>query len=193
MINNHMLMGENILKYSRCESIKIINKKRFIWGNIKPDCVLKYKKIKHYYTESIDMVIEKIYFLSSLTLDDFHYRITPAKFSEELGVICHFLCDFFCAPHYYRWECISTRATKDHMLYEKRLSKSTKSFVPKYNCKENLDIKDIRDFLEVIQKEYDGTVDYNNDLKYSYYVCESVMNSIFTQIHKNKKQIKKVI
>ncbi len=193
MINNHMLMGENFLKYSRCESIDIINRNRFIWGNVKPDCVLKYKRMKHYYDESIDTIIKKIYFLSLLTLDDFYYRITPAKFSEELGIVCHFLCDFFCAPHYYRWECRSTKSTKEHMLYEKRLAKRTKSFVPEYKCKKDLEIKDIREFLEVLQKEYDGNIDYNNDLEFSYYVCESIINAIFKQIHKNKKPGKKAV
>ena len=95
-------MGGNILKYSNTEAISLINKNRFIWGNVKPDCVPQYKRIRHYFDESIDMVINKILYLSSLTIYDVHYGMTMAKFSEELGVVCHFLCDYFCAPHYYR-------------------------------------------------------------------------------------------
>ncbi len=193
MINNHMLMGENLLKYSRCRFIDIINKNRFIWGNVKPDCVLKYKRIRHYYDESIDMIIEKILFLSSLTLEEIKYVITPAKFSEELGIVCHFLCDYFCAPHYYRWECRSTKATKQHMLYEKRLAKRTKVFIPQYLCETDLQIDKIREFIGVQQKYYNGIVEYSNDLKYSYYVCESIINSIFNQIIKNRKSVKQVI
>lgn len=193
MINNHKLMGQNLLKYSNCKSIEIINRNRFMWGNVKPDCVLKYKKMKHYYNESISIIIEKIFFLSSLTLNDIKYVITPAKFSEELGVICHFLCDYFCAPHYYRWECRSTKATKQHMLYEKRLAKKTKTFIPQYDYKNDLEIEDIREFIEIALKEYNGVVDYSNDLRFSYYICESIINSIFNQINKNKKSMKKAI
>lgn len=193
MINNHMLMGENILKYSSCKSKGIINKKRFIWGNVKPDCALKYKKIRHYYDESIDIVIEKILYLSSLTLDEVHYSVTVAKFSEELGVICHFLCDFFCAPHYYRWECKSTKVMKDHMLYEKRLAKRTKTFIPSRKYERSIDEDNLKLFLEKLQFEYKGVISYNNDLSFAYYVCESVINMIMKKVLKNKKEIKNAI
>eukprot|EP00831_Metopus_contortus_P027022 TRINITY_DN22833_c0_g1_i7.p1 TRINITY_DN22833_c0_g1~~TRINITY_DN22833_c0_g1_i7.p1 ORF type:complete len:178 (-),score=25.06 TRINITY_DN22833_c0_g1_i7:69-602(-) len=127
IINNHKLMGENILKYSKCEVISLINKNRFIWGNVKPDCVLKYKRMKHYFDESVDIIVDKIIHLSSLSIDDVYYTMTLAKFSEELGVVCHFLCDYFCAPHYYRWHCTTTKVMKKHMIYEKKLAKRTKS------------------------------------------------------------------
>lgn len=45
-------------------------------GNIKPDCVPKYTFMKHYFNESIDMVVDKIIYLSSLTLEDVYYKIT---------------------------------------------------------------------------------------------------------------------
>ena len=121
MMNTHRIIGENIIKYANSKSIYLVSRKNFIWGNIKPDCTPKYKRMKHYYNESIDMVIEKIQYLSTLRLEDVYYKINIGKFSEELGVICHFLCDFFCAPHYYRWEFKSTKAVKHHMLYEQKL------------------------------------------------------------------------
>ena len=130
MINTHRIIGENILKYANSKSIYLINKKRFIWGNIKPDCTPKYKVKKHYYDESIDMIVEKIIYLASLKLEDVYYDIKLGKFSEELGVVCHFLCDFFCAPHYYRWEFKSTNAVKQHVMYEQKLAKLCKNFKP---------------------------------------------------------------
>ena len=193
MINNHMLMGENILKYSSCKYKDMINKKRFIWGNVKPDCVLKYKKMRHYHDESIDIIIEKILYLSSLTLDEVYYSAAIAKFSEELGVVCHFLCDFFCAPHYYRWECKSTKVMKEHMLYEKRLAQRTKTFIPLRKYEKNIDEDNLKSFLEKLQIEYKGVISYNNDLSFAYYVCESVINMIMKKVLKNKKEIKNAI
>lgn len=90
MINTHKIMAENIIKYANTKSIYLINNKRFIWGNVKPDCAPKYKFKKHYFNESINMIIEKIIHLSSLSLEEIYYDMTIGKFSEELGVICHF-------------------------------------------------------------------------------------------------------
>ena len=104
LINTHLMLANSILDKANGKKIYLINRNRFLWGNIKPDCVSKYKLKKHYYEESIDMVIKKINFLSNMTISDLYYDYGKSKFSEELGVVCHFLCDFFCVPHNQRWE-----------------------------------------------------------------------------------------
>lgn len=193
MINTHKVMGENIIKYANSKSIYLINNSRFIWGNIKPDCVPKYTFMKHYFDESIDMVVGKITYLSSLTLEDVYYKMTIGKFSEELGVICHFLCDYFCAPHYYRWEFKSTSAVKHHMMYEKKLAKLAKNFRPTGIINTNLKSENIKDFILQLQKQYDGIVNYNNDLTFSYYVCDSIVNMILNNVFFNDKRISNAI
>lgn len=187
MINTHRLIGDNILKYTNSKSIYLINKKRFIWGNIKPDCVPKYKMQKHYYDESIDMIVDKIRYLSSLTLEDVYYNVKISKFSEELGVVCHFLCDFFCAPHYYRWEFKSTNAVKQHMMYEQKLAKLCKKFKPTKIINTNINKDNVKEFIEELQNQYNGIVDYYNDLTFSYYVCDSVVNMILNDVFNNRK------
>lgn len=193
MINTHKAMGENIIKYANTKSIYLINDKRFLWGNIKPDCTPKYKFKKHYFDESIDMIVEKITHLSSLTLEDVYYDMTVGKFSEELGVVCHFLCDFFCAPHYYRWEFKSTSAVKHHMLYENKLSKLAKNFKPTGIIYTNIESSNIREFILQLQEQYDGTLDYYNDLTFSYYVCDSVLNMILNNVFLNNSKVNKAI
>lgn len=193
MINTHKVMGENIIKYANSKSIYLINNSRFIWGNMKPDCVPKYTFMKHYFDESIDMVVGKIIYLSSLTLEDVYYKMTIGKFSEELGVICHFLCDYFCAPHYYRWEFKSTSAVKHHMMYEKKLAKLAKNFRPTGIINTNLKSENIKDFILQLQKQYDGIVNHNNDLTFSYYVCDSIVNMILNNVFFNNKKISNAI
>lgn len=191
MINTHRIMGENIIKHANNKNIYLINKKRFIWGNIKPDCTPKYKMKKHYYTESIDMIIDKIIYLSSLTLEEVYYDMKLGRFSEELGVICHFLCDFFCAPHYYRWEFKSTNAVRQHIMYEQRLAKLCRSFRPTNMISTNVNKENIREFIENMQSQYDGIVDYDNDLTFAYYVCDSVINMILSNVFSNKNMAAK--
>lgn len=186
MINTHKTLGENILKYANSKSIYLINRKKFIWGNIKPDCTPKYKRMKHYYNESIDMVIEKIQHLSTLKLEDVYYKMTVGKFSEQLGVICHFLCDFFCAPHYYRWEFKSTKAVKHHMLYEQKLAKLAKDYKPKCIIDTTIKPENVREFIVHLQEQYDGSLDYETDLAFTYYVCDSVINMVLNCIFENE-------
>ena len=186
MMNTHKTLGENIIKHANSKSIYLLSRKKFIWGNIKPDCTPKYKRMKHYYDESIDMVIENIQYLSSLKLEDIYYKMTIGKFSEELGVICHFLCDFFCAPHYYRWEFKSTKAVKHHMLYEQKLAKLAKEYKPKPVIDTTITSDNVREFIVHLQKQYDGTLNCENDLAYSYYVCDSIINMILNCIFANE-------
>lgn len=193
MMNTHRIMGENIIKYANTKSIYLINNKRFVWGNIKPDCVPKYTFMKHYFTESIDMVVDKIIYLSSVTLEEVYYKITIGKFSEELGVICHFLCDYFCAPHYYRWEFKSTSAVKHHMMYEQRLAKLTKKFKPIGIINTNVKPQNIKEFIIQLQKQYDGMLDYKNDLTFSYYICDSVLNMILDNVFSNENKVNRAI
>lgn len=190
MMNTHKLIGENIIKYTESKNINLLNNRRFIWGNVKPDCVLKYKLIKHYYDESIDLIIDKIQYLSSLSIEDVFCDKTIEKFSEELGVVCHFLCDYFCAPHYYRWECKSTSAVKQHMLYEKKLSKIAKTFRPSVLINPNVTCNNVEEFIKSMQQKYNGIVNQKNDLIFSYYVCinvvDIILNSVFSKEVNNK-------
>ena len=193
MINTHKVMGENIIKYANTKSVYLINDKRFIWGNVKPDCTPKYKFKKHYFNESIDMIVEKIKYLSSLTLEEVYYDITIGKFSEELGVVCHFLCDFFCAPHYYRWEFKSTSAVKHHMMYENKLAKLAKDFELTGIINTDVEPSNIKAFILQLQKQYDGSIDYHNDLTYSYYVCDSVLNMVLDSVFLNDNKVSEAI
>ena len=193
MINTHKVMAENIIKYANTKSVYLISNKRFIWGCVKPDCVPKYKFMKHYFDESIDMVVEKIMHLSSMTLEEIYYNMTVGKFSEELGIVCHFLCDFFCAPHYYRWEFKSTSAVKQHMLYEKKLAKLAKNFKQTGVINTNVRPRDTKEFILQLQKQYDGMLDYENDLTFSYYVCDSILNMILNNVFSNNNKVSKAI
>lgn len=193
MMNTHKAIGENIIKYANTKSIYLINNSRFVWGNVKPDCVPKYTFMKHYFTESIDMIVDKINYLSSLTLEEVYYKMTIDKFSEELGVICHFLCDYFCAPHYYRWEFKSTSAVKQHMMYEKRLAHVAKNFKPTGIINTNVTPDNVKNFILQLQKQYDGIINYKNDLTFSYYVCDSIVNMVLDNVFLNENKINKAI
>ena len=133
------------------------------------------------------MIVNKIEFLSSLTLDDIYIRYSVGKFNQELGVVCHFLCDYFCVPHFQRWEFKSPGAVKDHVLYENDLNKYAKLCTIRQDINTSLTSEDIRKYIENLQKEYEGNVSYEKDLVYASHICNTVIHLILDEVILNQK------
>lgn len=190
LIDTHIILANNILRQANGKKIYLINKRRFIWGNIKPDCASKYKFKKHYYDESITMILDKIKELASLSVGDIYYSFGKKKFSEELGVVCHFLCDFFCVPHNQRWE--FKHSMKKHVVYEKNLAKFAKLYKFKSYIDSNLSLEDLEEFIVVHQRQYEKEESFRNDLEYSFFICNSVINMVLNEVYINEYASQKV-
>lgn len=180
LMNTHKDLAVDFLVNIDGEKSCLVKENHFIWGNIKPDCASKYKLKKHYMDESFEMIVRKIHFLSSLTLEELYTTYSINKFSQELGVICHFLCDYFCVPHHNRWE--FKTAMKDHVIYEKNLAKVAKGYIVKKDFDVNENIRNIERFIMTMQKEYSKKMDYKNDLDYASLVCQRVIDMILSQV-----------
>lgn len=187
MMNTHKALAQGFINGLEDDKAFIISSGHFIWGNLKPDSASKYKFKKHYFDESFDMIVKKIEFLSSLTLDDIYIRYSIGKFNQELGVICHFLCDYFCVPHFQRWEFKSPGAVKDHVLYENDLNKYAKLCTIRQDINTSLTSEDIRKYIENLQKEYEGSVSYEKDLVYASHICNTVIYLILDEVILNQK------
>ena len=191
LINTHKIIANNLLNIASGKKLYLIDSRRFIWGNIKPDCVSKYKFKKHYYNESIDMIVKKIEELSRLSISTIYFEYGKGKFSEELGVICHFLCDYFCLPHNQRWE--FKNSMKKHISYENQLAKFIKQVNITNYINDDLRIKDIKGFIDINLKKYEKNTGYINDLSYSYYICNSVINTILNVVVMNEYKNDKIV
>lgn len=187
MMNTHKALAQKFINSVEEDKVFIINEGHFIWGNLKPDSVSKYKFKKHYIDESFDMITKKIEFLSSLTLDDIYNRYSPNKFNQELGVVCHFLCDYFCIPHFQRWEFKSANAMKEHVLYENDLNKFSKGYNIKQDINYHLTSEEIRKYIMNLQKEYQGKISYEKDLLFASHICTTVINMVLNEVVLNQK------
>ena len=103
ILNTHLTISNALIENIDSSKSFFLSEKNFIYGNIKPDMTSKYVLHKHYLKESFDMIIGKIKSLCKLSLDFIEKYFSVSKFRLELGVICYFLCDFFCVPHSQRW------------------------------------------------------------------------------------------
>ncbi len=115
LINTHILIGRKV--YDNVHSLLNIHldKRNFIYGNIKPDIVHSLSSRSHLMEDSLGFVLDEIYRL-----------ISPSgrgskQFSTDLGVINHFLSDFFCSSHYYYHDKFYKLYT--HINYEYALHK----------------------------------------------------------------------
>ena len=182
-MNTHILIGKSIVENIDPNKSFFISDKNFIYGNIKPDVSSKYVLQKHYLEESLEMIFSKVEYLCTLDLDSISKYFSISKFSQELGVICHFLCDFFCVPHSRRWE--MSHSMNKHIAYEKELSIVARESNLKKFKGDNIEANSFREFFNSIYVEYQSKTEYKNDLLFSNYVCNSVVDYILNAILSN--------
>lgn len=187
LMNTHFMISKSVINNIDQSKSFFINESNFIYGNMKPDAFSKYVLKKHYLDESLDMIISKIKYLTSLTLNGISKYFSVSKLSQELGVICHFLCDFFCVAHSQRWEL--KHSMSKHISYEKELACVAKELdLSKFKFKfkgESITNNNFEDFFNNLYSEYKNRLDYENDLLFSTYVCNSVLNYVLDSILSN--------
>lgn len=183
MANTHLMIARNVYYNLDDNGKKVVSYNSFLYGNVKPDMVSKYKLKKHYMDESFDMVIDKIKILSALSDNELNKMSSVVRFSQELGVICHFLCDFFCIPHSERWE-FKHSMTK-HVIYEKKLAATAKKFTLSDEKVKVFGYHNVEEFIKNNHKLYEKSQSYENDLIFSNYICLSIVQYIMDSIEFN--------
>ena len=110
MIPTHRMVGNYLYRHLSRSDKKKINKNAFIWGNVKPDILRKYKRISHYHPANEAFVFQLIDELLELNM-------TIRDFSANLGVLIHFLCDYTCVFHN-NMQINRAYKMRQHMYYE---------------------------------------------------------------------------
>ena len=184
ILNTHLTISNALIENIDSSKSFFLSEKNFIYGNIKPDMTSKYVLHKHYLKEYFDMIIGKIKSLCKLSLDFIEKYFSVSKFSQELGVICHFLCDFFCVPHSQRWE--FSHSFKKHVVYERDLQLIAKDTnFNKIIERDSLSHTSVEEFFNKLYRQYVEKEDFENDLFFSTYMCNSVVNYILDCILEN--------
>ena len=110
LVGTHLLIGENVYSYIQRKLRVELNKTNFLYGNVKPDIVFRLSSKSHRIKDSLEFVLQEIDRL--MTLKD----ISIPQFSVDLGVISHFMSDFFCSAHCYDSE--EVKGIVKHLYYE---------------------------------------------------------------------------
>jgi hypothetical protein len=94
-----------------------LNKTHLLYGSIKPDLYSGFPKLKHFKPQSFNIICRDISTLSASKTED--NRAAVARLSQQIGVVTHYIADYFCVPH-------NDRKTYhnhiiDHIRYESKL------------------------------------------------------------------------
>jgi hypothetical protein len=142
----------------------------FIKGNLKPDFSLLLIKVPHYKIPTSELVKREMDKLIRHKPDK--YTTCTNDFSERLGVVTHYLSDFFCYAHSPNFK----GSIVDHYLYERKLSRYRKAMKGKIMnltggvpyARYNTDYQSICGLLDRLHAKYQSKKpSYARDLVYT--------------------------
>ena len=198
LTGTHIKLAKYIYHILKKEYGIRLNKKHLVYGSIKPDFTKN--KVPHYIDKSIDYIAEEIERLITES-----NKIGTKAFSRRLGMIMHYISDYFCRAHnteYYR------RNLMPHLKYEKRLAKVMKNIrnrpviaiqdcgrVPqnlvvtlqtiREGIKYEMYFESIKDYIIELNKEYMQKKSLEQDKEYTIKAINCVCGYIAERIREN--------
>lgn len=144
----HWLIGETVDRIAERRLPGQITPLEFRWGNVLPDLTRPYNQIPHNWNDSSPLLAGLLQQAQEAAFYD------RRAFSLRLGMISHFLCDYFCLAH-------NAPALMDllpHTVYETRLwvifkPEKIRCLVLAY-LKQDLEVQDFLSFIEIKRREY---------------------------------------
>lgn len=187
LYKTHIEIGENTLNTIEGRGRKLIDGKSFLKGNVLPDISPKYRLKKHSRKQFENIIKEKIVYLTDLNSYNVINNLGKEKFSIELGVICHFLCDFFSLPHDEEWG-FKESVTLKHVLYEKKLHRVLNKKLIISDSYKILGNSNYDDFFRKSLEKYRNLYGHHNDLFFAMYLTNSVVRYVLECIEENDKK-----
>lgn len=162
----HIRIGNYIYHRLKNEYGLYLSKKSLIYGSVKPDFMKN--KVPHYIDKSINYIEKEIEILLSQSMD-------KKEFSRRLGMIIHYISDYFCRAHntsYYKNNIIA------HLKYERRLSKemTMKNIKAIKNNEIKFDV--VKEFIINFNEEYMKHKSLKRDNEYTVTAINSICSYI---------------
>ena len=98
-----------------------ISRTLFLFGNVFPDLIQSYIWCRHEFQHSRKFIEKKINTLNKRT----------RLYSFHLGVLTHYICDYFCFPH----STVYDKGLVKHIIYEMQQKAPNKFYKAKLNIK----------------------------------------------------------
>lgn len=168
----HILIANIVYKYLIDKMNFKLDWPSFAFGNIRPDLDKECIKCPHTMEDSLDII-------NSFYYELIKSNVSIKEYSMGLGIICHFVCDYFCLHHtkkYWKKDPLA------HGMYEVSLHIAfiklilSNSLNLRFICKPE---KDVKEMVIKIRRKYksetDGiTTDINYSLLAAISICELI-------------------
>lgn len=174
----HILIAD-IVRNKLMKTVKIkLNKNSFRYGSIKPDLSTKMRNIQHSKEGSFNFVINEVNSLINET--KFESQLRSREFAKRLGIIIHYISDYFCFAHN---DSNLLNSFLPHLLYEQKLATICTRSLLKRTEKDiilnpyslNLNIIDIINYINYMHKMYQyQKPDIILDITYALQTCYTI-------------------
>lgn len=171
---SHFAMAHLVFAALKSRGLNL-NRTAFVYGNIAPDYIPSVFCAPHFAKACARGVKFVGGRLSEIPL--YQDGRAGAEYSKSLGIMCHYICDYFCFAHNKEF----TGGMKQHMSYENELDAFLRD-----NCLDLLDLEakspvsvplSLRGVLENVETnkaEYHRSgYTFENDLRFSFNMCVS--------------------
>jgi len=168
-IITHVRLSRMITRVAKENFAISIKPLAFSFGCIKPDLMLSFRNVPHCQSQAMSLLTDELEKLMS-SLDE---GIDPHELSIQLGVVCHYLTDFFCFVHSENFK----GGKIYHAFYELRqiFFAKRRIFTNTLFRKSKISIA-TKEFIESMCKMYNEMPPSSNmDVYYSFTVCVSVI------------------
>lgn len=183
---SHISLAHYLMNSEGMESIQH-HKGAFYIGSILPDCVPSFLVRKHTIEESFDVLEKEMYKMVS------HYdqeKGTDRYFYIHLGVITHYVSDYFTFPHNANYD----GKLKDHCIYEEELKQEIRSYVKSPEAvrkRLGVTVYDPEMILSFIQRMHDIYSETKSavkrDCEYIVCLCHTIVDAILLLFEKGLK------
>lgn len=179
---SHIRIGRMILPILQSKYHVSLPTTVFLWANCRPDYSFKYKRVPHYKGP-----MEKIF--AQLFVETSYYRWEkhePFLIADRLGVICHFLCDFFCYAH----SPFFSGGITEHICYEAKVNRFLKEYqnvCQKWvHSNPSFSNQSTKDVLHHLEKQYQHYLSRQTsvacDIQYSLEACMELTSYLLARI-----------
>ena len=142
--NTHRVVGQFLYQQLSPSNQRLVQKQRFVYGNVKPDISKKYLQMSHYHRDNEDIIFKM---LNDLLTTQASIR----EFSENLGVLIHFFCDYTCIYHAndYLYE---NHSIAKHLRYELMLHRYTVKKLEKLKTVETIPFESVDEIQKYVSQ-----------------------------------------
>lgn len=183
----HILIADKIHKIVEEKFEVTLDKKGLKLGSLKPDYSPYLLRIKHLKEKSINNLCEMIENIKNKSMPETGREFY--KFSMDLGIIMHYITDFFCFAHNhpkfvnklqhikYEWALLHEyKKTDTEETLKKAYANLNHYNEKRYKC--------LKEFINEMHDEYmANSPGIENDIKYSLEMCMTIALIIFGSVN----------